>query len=132
MCVCMYIYIIIIIISSLDSGPLFVFVTNVSRPIMVLQARDSGRPPLSSMTVVHVRVIEESVHVPVASPLHVHIVTVEDEFPGGVIGQIHATDQDAFDILTYGHTHQQNSLFKVCVCACVYYVCRTIPLLLIY
>lgn len=53
---------------------------------------------------------------PVASPLHVHIVTVEDEFPGGVIGQIHATDQDAFDILTYGHTHQQNSLFKVCVC----------------
>lgn len=91
------------------------------------QARDSGRPPLSSTTLVHVRVIEESVHVPVASPLHVHIVTVEDEFPGGVIGQIHATDQDAFDILTYGHTHQQNSLFKVCVyslsydCLCVPY-----------
>ncbi|XP_053502499.1 protocadherin Fat 3a [Ictalurus furcatus] len=81
--------------------------------VIQVEAHDSGRPPLSSMTVVHVRVIEESVHVPVASPLHVHIVTVEDEFPGGVIGQIHATDQDAFDILTYGHTHQQNSLFKV-------------------
>lgn len=70
----------------------------------------------------HVRVIEESVHVPVASPLHVHIVTVEDEFPGGMIGQIHATDQDAFDILTYGHTHQQNSLFKVCVFVGVCYI----------
>ncbi|XP_053363533.1 protocadherin Fat 3a isoform X2 [Clarias gariepinus] len=81
--------------------------------IIQVEAHDSGRPPLSSTTLVHVRVIEESVHVPVASPLHVHIVTVEDEFPGGVIGQIHATDQDAFDILTYGHTHQQNSLFKV-------------------
>ncbi|KTG47058.1 hypothetical protein cypCar_00009390 [Cyprinus carpio] len=77
------------------------------------QASDSGRPPLSSMAAVLVRVIEESVHKPVASPLHVHIVTMEDEFPGGVIGQIHATDQDAFDILTYGHTHQQSSLFKV-------------------
>ncbi|KAL6471958.1 hypothetical protein MHYP_G00206080 [Metynnis hypsauchen] len=78
-----------------------------------VEARDSGRPPLSSTAVVSIRVIEESVHRPVASPLHVHIITMEDEFPGGVIGQIHATDQDTFDILTYGHTHQQNSLFKV-------------------
>ncbi|KAG9265353.1 protocadherin Fat 3 [Astyanax mexicanus] len=78
-----------------------------------VEARDSGRPPLSSTAAVSVRVIEESVHRPVASPLHVHIITMEDEFPGGVIGQIHATDQDTFDILTYGHTHQQNSLFKV-------------------
>ncbi|XP_030632872.1 protocadherin Fat 3a isoform X2 [Chanos chanos] len=78
-----------------------------------VQARDSGRPSLSSTAMVLVRVIEESVHKPVASPLQVHIVTMEDEFPGGVIGQIHATDQDVFDILTYGHTHQQNSLFKV-------------------
>ncbi|XP_067306295.1 protocadherin Fat 3a isoform X1 [Pseudorasbora parva] len=81
--------------------------------VIHVQASDSGRPPLSSMASVLVRVIEESVHKPVASPLHVHIVTMEDEFPGGVIGQIHATDQDAFDILTYGHTHQQSSLFKV-------------------
>uniref|UniRef100_A0A8C1WP23 FAT atypical cadherin 3a n=1 Tax=Cyprinus carpio TaxID=7962 RepID=A0A8C1WP23_CYPCA len=81
--------------------------------VIHVQASDSGRPPLSSMATVLVRVIEESVHKPVASPLHVHIVTMEDEFPGGVIGQIHATDQDAFDILTYGHTHQQSSLFKV-------------------
>ncbi|XP_016104917.1 protocadherin Fat 3-like isoform X2 [Sinocyclocheilus grahami] len=81
--------------------------------VIHVQASDSGRPPLSSMATVLVRVIEESMHKPVASPLHVHIVTMEDEFPGGVIGQIHATDQDAFDILTYGHTHQQSSLFKV-------------------
>ncbi|TSK67188.1 Protocadherin Fat 1 [Bagarius yarrelli] len=81
--------------------------------VIQVEARDFGRPPLLSTTLVHVRVIEESVHMPVASPLHVHIITVEDEFPGGVIGQIHATDQDAFDILTYGHAHQQNSLFKV-------------------
>ncbi|XP_055053276.2 protocadherin Fat 3a isoform X1 [Misgurnus anguillicaudatus] len=81
--------------------------------VIQVQASDSGRPALSSTATVLVRVIEESVHKPAALPLHVHIVTMEDEFPGGVIGQIHATDQDAFDILTYGHTHQQSSLFKV-------------------
>ncbi|XP_051521516.1 protocadherin Fat 3-like isoform X2 [Myxocyprinus asiaticus] len=81
--------------------------------IIHVQASDSGRPPLSSTATVLVRVIEESMHKPVALPLHIHIVTMEDEFPGGVIGQIHATDQDAFDILTYGHSHQQSSLFKV-------------------
>ncbi|XP_062873349.1 protocadherin Fat 3a isoform X1 [Trichomycterus rosablanca] len=81
--------------------------------IVQVEVRDSGRPVLMATTLVHVRVIEESVHKPVASPLHVHIVTLEDEFPGGVIGQIHATDQDAFDILTYGHSHQHSSLFKV-------------------
>lgn len=75
---------------------------------------------MSSTATVLVRVIEESVHKPAALPLHVHIVTMEDEFPGGVIGQIHATDQDAFDILTYGHTHQQSSLFKVYECICVF------------
>ncbi|TRY60847.1 hypothetical protein DNTS_021639 [Danionella cerebrum] len=81
--------------------------------IIQVQASDSGRPALTSVTSVFVRVIEESVHKPVVSPLQVHIITMEDEFPGGVIGQIHASDQDSFDILTYGHTHQHNSLFKV-------------------
>lgn len=60
-----------------------------------------------------VRVIEESVHKPVATPLEIHIVTMEDEFPGGVIGTIHATDQDAYDVLTFSHKYQQKSLFKI-------------------
>ncbi|XP_066522855.1 protocadherin Fat 3a isoform X2 [Hoplias malabaricus] len=80
---------------------------------LLVEARDSGRPPLSSTALLSVRVIEESVHRPVASPLHVHIVTMEDEFPGGVIGQVHASDLDTFDVLTFGHSHQHNSLFKV-------------------
>ncbi|KAL2096237.1 hypothetical protein ACEWY4_008385 [Coilia grayii] len=78
-----------------------------------VQVWDSGRPSLSSGATVVVRVIEESVHPPSALPLQVHIVAMEDEFPGGVIGQIHASDMDTFDVLTFGHTHQQNSLFKV-------------------
>ncbi|XP_063060813.1 protocadherin Fat 3-like [Engraulis encrasicolus] len=78
-----------------------------------IQVWDSGRPSLSSGTTVVVRVIEESVHPPSALPLKVHIVAMEDEFPGGVIGQIQATDSDTFDVLTFGHAHQHNSLFKV-------------------
>lgn len=63
---------------------------------------------------VTVKVIEESLHQPVVIPLEVHIVTMEDEFPGGVIGQLHATDADPYDALTFGHAPPaQRSLFKI-------------------
>lgn len=39
---------------------------------------------------------------------------MEDEFPGGVIGQLHATDADPYDVLTFGHAPPaQRSLFKI-------------------
>lgn len=38
---------------------------------------------------------------------------MEDDFPGGVIGKIHATDQDVYDVLTYTLKSDQKSLFKV-------------------
>uniref|UniRef100_A0A8D3CRY4 Protocadherin Fat 3 n=1 Tax=Scophthalmus maximus TaxID=52904 RepID=A0A8D3CRY4_SCOMX len=76
--------------------------------------KDSGKPRLSSSSMLTVRVIEESLHRPVALPLEVHIITMEDEFPGGVIGQLHATDADPYDALTFGHAPPaQRSLFKI-------------------
>uniref|UniRef100_A0A4W6CNK6 FAT atypical cadherin 3a n=1 Tax=Lates calcarifer TaxID=8187 RepID=A0A4W6CNK6_LATCA len=78
------------------------------------QVTDSGKPRLSSSSMLTVRVIEESLHRPVALPLEVHIITMEDEFPGGVIGQLHATDADPYDALTFGHAPPaQRSLFKI-------------------
>ncbi|XP_053279440.1 protocadherin Fat 3a [Pleuronectes platessa] len=79
-----------------------------------IQAKDSGKPRLSSSSMLKVRVIEESLHRPVALPLEIHIITMEDEFPGGVIGQLHATDADPYDALTFGHSPPaQRSLFKI-------------------
>lgn len=61
-----------------------------------------------------VAVIEESLNRPVALPLEIHVVTMEDEFPGGVIGQLHATDADPYDALTFGHAPRaQHGLFKI-------------------
>uniref|UniRef100_A0A3B5AFA8 FAT atypical cadherin 3 n=1 Tax=Stegastes partitus TaxID=144197 RepID=A0A3B5AFA8_9TELE len=82
--------------------------------VVQIQVTDSGKPRMSSSSVLTVRVIEESLHRPVALPLEVHIVTMEDEFPGGVIGQLHATDADPYDALTFGHAPPaQRSLFKI-------------------
>ncbi|XP_047449674.1 protocadherin Fat 3a isoform X3 [Mugil cephalus] len=79
-----------------------------------IQVTDSGKPRLSSLSMLTIRVIEESLHRPVALPLEVHVVTMEDEFPGGVIGQLHATDADPYDVLTFGHAPpSQRSLFKI-------------------
>ncbi|MBN3316900.1 FAT3 protein, partial [Atractosteus spatula] len=81
--------------------------------VICVQAKDSGKPRLSSTSYVFIRVIEESIHKPVAIPLEIYIVTMEDEFPGGVIGKIHATDQDVYDVLSFSHRYQQKSLFKI-------------------
>ncbi|GAB0180761.1 protocadherin Fat 3 [Grus japonensis] len=81
--------------------------------VLCVQAKDSGKPQQVSHTYVQVRVIEESIHKPTAIPLEIFIVTMEDDFPGGVIGKIHATDQDVYDVLTYTLKSEQKSLFKV-------------------
>lgn len=99
---------------GLVSSVLTVFLSFFNRVKCPLQVSDSGRPPLSSSSVLTVRVIEESLHRPVALPLDIHIVTMEDEFPGGVIGQLHATDADPYDALTFGHAPPAHrSLFKI-------------------
>lgn len=77
------------------------------------QAADSGHPQQVSQAHVRVRVIEESVHKPAALPLEVFIITMEDDFPGGVIGKVHATDQDPYDVLTFSLKSEQKSLFQV-------------------
>ncbi|XP_048698611.2 protocadherin Fat 3 isoform X3 [Caretta caretta] len=81
--------------------------------MLCVQAKDSGKPQQVSHSYIQVRVIEESIHKPTAIPLEIFIVTMEDDFPGGVIGKIHATDQDMYDVLTYTLKSEQKSLFKV-------------------
>ncbi|KAI4552983.1 hypothetical protein MJT46_016277 [Ovis ammon polii x Ovis aries] len=81
--------------------------------VLCVQAKDSGKPQQVSHSYVRVRVIEESIHKPTAIPLEIFIVTMEDDFPGGVIGKIHATDQDVYDVLTFALKSEQKSLFKV-------------------
>ncbi|XP_077154662.1 protocadherin Fat 3 isoform X5 [Ranitomeya variabilis] len=87
--------------------------TIANEHLLNIQVKDSGKPPMTSQTYVHVRVIEESIHKPSATPLEIYIVTMEDDFPGGVIGKIHATDQDVYDVLSYALKSEQKSLFKV-------------------
>lgn len=62
---------------------------------------DSGKPQLFSTAFVSVRIIEESVYPPAILPLDVYVTTGGEEYPGGVLGKIHATDQDVYDTLSY-------------------------------
>uniref|UniRef100_A0A8C7DLN5 FAT atypical cadherin 1 n=1 Tax=Oncorhynchus kisutch TaxID=8019 RepID=A0A8C7DLN5_ONCKI len=69
--------------------------------ILHAQVLDSGRPPILASTVINIRVIQESLHPPAILPLEVLISTPGEAYPGGVLGQIRATDQDLYDSLTY-------------------------------
>ncbi|XP_064201137.1 protocadherin Fat 1-like isoform X1 [Anguilla rostrata] len=66
-----------------------------------VEVADSGKPPLVSSAPVSVRVIEESVYPPAVLPLDVFVTTQGEGYAGGVLGKIHATDQDVYDTLTY-------------------------------
>uniref|UniRef100_A0A8C1V499 FAT atypical cadherin 3b n=1 Tax=Cyprinus carpio TaxID=7962 RepID=A0A8C1V499_CYPCA len=76
-------------------------------------ARDSGKPRLSSTSFVFVRVIGDSLFKPVAFPLEINIVMAADVFPGGIIGKIYATDRDENDVLSFSQRSQTKSLFKI-------------------
>ncbi|XP_063075464.1 protocadherin Fat 1a isoform X1 [Engraulis encrasicolus] len=82
--------------------------------VLQIQVSDSGRPQLHSATLVSVRVIEESVHPPAILPLDVFVTTAGEEYAGGVLGRVHATDQDVYDTLTYSLAQSPDSaLFTI-------------------
>ncbi|XP_036372790.1 protocadherin Fat 1a isoform X3 [Megalops cyprinoides] len=81
--------------------------------VLQAQVADSGKPQLVSTAFISVRVIEESVHPPSILPLDIFISTGGDEYPGGVLGKIHATDQDVYDTLTYSLASPSDGLFSV-------------------
>ncbi|KAM9622277.1 protocadherin Fat 1 [Trichechus inunguis] len=81
--------------------------------LLHVKVADNGKPQLSSVTYVDIRVIEESVYPPAILPLEVFIAAFGDEYSGGVIGKIHATDQDVYDTLTYSLDPQRDHLFSV-------------------
>ncbi|XP_017395999.1 protocadherin Fat 2 isoform X1 [Cebus imitator] len=72
-----------------------------------IQASDSGNPSLSSSTSVRVHVTEKSHYAPSALPLEIFITVGEEEFQGGMVGKIHATDRDPQDTLTYSLAEEE-------------------------
>lgn len=80
---------------------------------------DNGTPPLYSDTWVIVKVIEESQYPPIITPLEITINSFQDEFPGGKIGKVYATDQDEYDHLifnlapTSGVLYTPTTLFNI-------------------
>ncbi|XP_060751945.1 protocadherin Fat 3 [Tachysurus vachellii] len=81
--------------------------------VLEIQAWDSGKPRLSSSSFVVVRVIGGNVFKPVVFPVEIVIVIVEDVFPGGIIGRIHASDEDENDVLSFKQQPQPKSMFRV-------------------
>nr|XP_020476445.1 protocadherin Fat 1 isoform X3 [Monopterus albus] len=69
--------------------------------LLQVQVSDSGKPPLFSTAFISARIIEESVYPPAILPLDIFISTAGNRYPGGVLGKVHATDQDIYDTLAY-------------------------------
>ncbi|XP_022240676.1 fat-like cadherin-related tumor suppressor homolog isoform X3 [Limulus polyphemus] len=81
--------------------------------ILCIRVSDGGIPPLSSDTWVTIHIIEESQFPPLVSSLEVAVSSYMDEFPGGVMGRVHATDSDPYDKLFYDIVTPHKHLFKI-------------------
>ncbi|XP_076387964.1 FAT atypical cadherin kugelei isoform X3 [Megachile rotundata] len=84
--------------------------------VLHIRVFDNGSPPLYSDAWVVIKVIEESQYPPVITPLEVVINSYMDEYPGGIIGKVHATDQDQYDTLLYSLVPPSpipNDLFQI-------------------
>uniref|UniRef100_A0A672QAR5 FAT atypical cadherin 1 n=1 Tax=Sinocyclocheilus grahami TaxID=75366 RepID=A0A672QAR5_SINGR len=81
--------------------------------ILQVQVSDNGRPSLKSVTSLSVLVVQTSVYPPSVLSLDVFIMILEDEYLGGMLGKVHATDQDEYDTLTFSLEPQSHSLFSV-------------------
>ncbi|MCP3663068.1 MAG: cadherin repeat domain-containing protein, partial [Gammaproteobacteria bacterium] len=45
--------------------------------------------------------IEESQYPPIISPLSIQVFSYQDDFPGSLLGRVHASDQDPYDVLGF-------------------------------
>lgn len=62
---------------------------------------------------ISIRVVEQSRHAPVVLPLEVIVSTPQNEYAGGLLGRIHATDGDPYDTLSYSLPPAARHLFSV-------------------
>ncbi|GFQ74088.1 fat-like cadherin-related tumor suppressor homolog [Trichonephila clavata] len=88
-------------------------VKNQSEFTLQVRVTDGGSPPLYSETWVNIIVIEESRYPPVVTPLDVSVSSYLDEFPGGVMGRVHAVDQDPYDKLIFDILSPHQNLFTI-------------------
>ncbi|CAL4061688.1 unnamed protein product, partial [Meganyctiphanes norvegica] len=66
-----------------------------------IQVWDNGIPPLSATTEVFLTIVEESRFPPTVFPLTAYVLHYKTPYPGGLLGQITALDQDFYDTLEY-------------------------------
>lgn len=88
-------------------------VKNQSEFTLRVRVTDGGSPALYSDTWVNIIVIEESRYPPVVTPLDVSVSSYLDEFPGGVMGRVHAVDQDPYDKLLFDILSPHHNLFTI-------------------
>ncbi|XP_067306556.1 protocadherin Fat 4 [Pseudorasbora parva] len=65
---------------------------------MHIVVQDAGKPPLSSTTLFHIKVLDENDNAPLQRNINILVKYYGTSFPGGLIGNVRPTDQDELDV----------------------------------
>ncbi|XP_016363179.1 protocadherin Fat 4-like [Sinocyclocheilus anshuiensis] len=60
--------------------------------------QDAGKPPVSSTTLFHIKVLDENDNAPLQRNINILVKYYGSSFPGGLIGNVRPTDQDELDV----------------------------------
>ncbi|XP_050984738.1 protocadherin Fat 4 [Labeo rohita] len=60
--------------------------------------QDAGKPPMSSTTLFHIKVLDENDNAPLQRNINILVKYYGSSFPGGLIGNVRPTDQDELDV----------------------------------
>ncbi|KAL1434882.1 hypothetical protein MTO96_001759 [Rhipicephalus appendiculatus] len=82
-----------------------------SRHELRVRAYDSGSPALSAEAHVTVLAVKKSRFRPQVQPLNILVCSYLDDFPGGLLGTVHATDEDPYDRVGLSLSGPHASLF---------------------
>ncbi|XP_067220490.1 protocadherin Fat 4 [Chanodichthys erythropterus] len=60
--------------------------------------QDAGKPPMSSTTLFHIKVLDENDNAPLQRNINILVKYYGSSFPGGLIGNVRPIDQDELDV----------------------------------
>ncbi|XP_056329349.1 protocadherin Fat 4-like [Danio aesculapii] len=79
---------------------------------MHIVVQDAGKPPMSSTTLFHIKVLDENDNAPVPRNINILVKYYGSSFPGGLIGNVRPTDLDELDVFNCTIRNGQPRMFS--------------------
>ncbi|KAL7400452.1 hypothetical protein ABVT39_012542 [Epinephelus coioides] len=86
---------------------------HISAYQVLVAVRDAGVPPLSSTTMIHIKIVDENDNPSLPRNIFIEVKYFGSSFQGGMIGNVHPEDQDESDSFNCAIKNGQLNMFTI-------------------